>query len=63
MHKLWFGKRDGAEITKVKLANNQIYGEEFILDDSEEIIGIFGTKGAGKNISPFGFIVWKPPHF
>ena len=43
LHKLTFSKKDGTEITKVELIDHFGYGPEFVLDDSEEIIGIFGT--------------------
>jgi hypothetical protein len=43
-HKFIFSKKDGTEIAKVELCNHQEYGPEFVLDDSEEIIGIFGSK-------------------
>ncbi len=46
LHKLSFSKKDGTEITKVELSDSSGYGPEFVLDDSEEIIGIFGTKEA-----------------
>jgi hypothetical protein len=61
LHKLSFSKKDGTEITKVELINDSGYGPEFVLDDSEEIIGIFGTKDASNHIHRLGFIVWKPP--
>ena len=64
IHKLSFSKKDGTEIAKVELCNDKNYGREFVLDDSEEIIGIFGTKERGFNyIDQLGFIVWKPPKF
>ena len=65
LHKLTFSKKDGTEIAKVELRNDSGYGPEFVLDDSEEIIGIFGTKDpdADDHIYQLGFIVWKPPRF
>jgi hypothetical protein len=63
LNKLCFSKKDGTEIAKVELTNESVYGPEFVLDDSEEIIGIFGTKNADNHIWQLGFIVWKPPHF
>jgi hypothetical protein len=62
LHKLSFFHKDGTEITKVELANDSGYGPEFVLDDSEEIIGIFGTKDLDSYMQ-LGFIVWKPPQF
>ena len=44
VHKLSFTKRDGTEITKVETWNNQPYGQESVIADDEEIIGVFGTK-------------------
>ncbi len=61
LHKLSFSNKDGAEITKVELCDERGYGPEFVLDDSEEIIGIFGTKDVKDHIYQLGFIVWKPP--
>ena len=64
IHKLSFSKKDGTEIAKVELCVGQQYGPEFVLDDSEEIIGIFGSKdGGNKFIDQVGFIIWKPPKF
>ena len=33
---------------------------EYLLDDDEEIIGVFGSKLDNK-ITRFGLLVWKPP--
>ena len=49
-------------MTKVELASKP-YAPEFILDDSEEIIGIYGSKDSHAEFASLGFIVWKPPHF
>jgi hypothetical protein len=43
LSKLNFAKRDGSEIAKVELCDLP-YGPESVLDDDEEIIGIFGTQ-------------------
>ena len=60
LHKLNFCKKDGSEITKVELNNDKPYGPEFLIDDYEEIIGIYGTKnGVHDRINQLGFIVWK----
>jgi hypothetical protein len=61
LSKLSFGNKDGTEITKVELSNNKPYGPDFVLDDSEEIIGIYGTQNKNDYIYQLGFIVWKPP--
>ena len=63
LHKLTFSKKDGTEIAKVELYSRKAYGPEFMLDDSEEIIGIFGTKDPSPDLYQLGFIVWKPPRF
>jgi hypothetical protein len=39
---LIFSKRDGTQIAKVETVAGIAYGTEFVLDDAEEIIGIFG---------------------
>ena len=46
IHKLSFKKKDGTEITKVETTtvHNNPYGQESVIADDEEIIGIFGTK-------------------
>ena len=63
LHELNFSKKDGNEITKVELCDNSGYGPEFLLDDSEEIIGIFGKKDPSTDLYQLGIIVWKPPQF
>ena len=43
---LWgfsFGKKDGTVITKVEVTSSA-FGQEAVLADDEEIIGIYGTK-------------------
>jgi hypothetical protein len=32
-----------------------------VFDESEEIIGVFGTKEQSSNVYQLGFIVWKQP--
>ena len=44
IHKLSFGTKDGALIKNVELSKGKPYGPDFIVDDSEEIIGVFGTR-------------------
>ena len=61
VHKLSFKKKDGTEITKVEIANWLLYGQESVIADDEEIIGVFGRKDTAKYVSTLGFIVWKPP--
>jgi hypothetical protein len=40
--RLIFSKTDGTQIDKVETYSGYSYGTEFVLDDGEEIIGIFG---------------------
>ena len=56
---LIFSKRDGSQIEKMETCICY-YGTEFVLDNAEEIIGIFGEKDYN-SIAGLGFIVWKPP--
>ena len=45
IHKFSFKKKDGTEITKIETpANWDPYGQESVIADDEEIIGVFGTK-------------------
>jgi hypothetical protein len=45
IHKLSFKKKDGTEITKVETGwDGNPYGEDSVIADDEEIIGVFGTK-------------------
>jgi hypothetical protein len=37
------------------------FGQETVLADDEEIIGIYGSKVVHTYFSQLGFIVWKPP--
>ena len=61
--KLCFSKKDGSEITKVEFNNDRPYGQETLLEDDEEIIGIHGTKDVNDWITQLGFIVWKSPKY
>ena len=61
--KLSFSKKDGTLITKIELASGgKPYGPESVVNDDEEIIGMFGDKSSNV-ITQLGFIVWKPPQF
>ena len=57
---LSFGKQDGTQITKVEMHSNT-FGQETVLADDEEIIGIYGSKEVYTYFTQLGFIVWKPP--
>ena len=48
IHGLSFGKKDGTEITKVELTGST-FGQESVLADDEEIIGIYGTEKVNPN--------------
>ena len=61
IHKLSFKKKDGTEITKIEIGIWNSYGQESVIADDEEIIGVFGTKDYDNYIWQLGFIVWKPP--
>jgi hypothetical protein len=58
---LIFNKRDGTQIAKVETLAGYPYDTEFLIGESEEIIGIFGYKG-GNCFNQLGFLVWTPPH-
>ena len=58
---LMFSKKDGNQIDKVETTLAvQPYGSEFVIGDSEEIIGIYGQKDHEVFFN-LGFIVWTPP--
>ena len=57
---LSFNKKDGTELTKVETQTGKPIGPEFVIADSEEIIGIYGWKN-DEAYSNLGFIVWQPP--
>ncbi len=49
--KLCFSNKDGSEITKVEFNNTRPYGEQTVIQDDEEIIGIHGTKDTHNSIT------------
>ena len=57
LHKLKFKDIDRKTITKVEPADKKPYAE-IIIDNSEKIIGIYGTKDQDSWINQLGFIVW-----
>ncbi len=57
---LTFSKKNGTEIDKVETNAGVPYGSEFVIGDSEEIIGIYGNKD-DEIFFGLGFIVWTPP--
>ena len=42
LRNLVFSKQDGTKLTEKDLETEKDYGPEFLLEDSEEIIGIYG---------------------
>jgi hypothetical protein len=61
LRQLSFGRKDGTQIAEIKLESANQYGPETVLDDDEEIIGVFGTRNLENYISQLGFLIWKPP--
>ena len=59
---LIFSKKDGSQIAKVETKAGYSYGTEFVIADSEEIIGIYGYKDDLRYYQ-LGFLVWTPPRF
>ena len=59
---LIFSKKDGSQIAKVETYAGYYYDTDFVIADSEEIIGIYGYK-AGNGYHQLGFLVWTPPQF
>ena len=57
---LIFSKKDGTQIAKVETYAGKPYGTDSLIDDSEEIIGVYGHWSAGE-FNNLGFIVWQPP--
>jgi len=59
--KICFSKKDGSEIAKHE-EYTEPYGPEFVLEDDEEIIGVYGASSDLDDvIYNLGFIVWNPP--
>ena len=59
---LIFSKKDGSQIAKVKTKTGKPYDTDFLIADSEEIIGIYGLKDHDCYYQ-LGFLVWIPPLF
>jgi hypothetical protein len=57
---LIFNKKDGTQIAKVEMDAGKPYDTDFVIGDSEEIIGIYGYK-KGSWFESLGFLVWTPP--
>ena len=58
----YFLGKDGTEISKIA-PGNAPFAPDQILEDEEEIIGVYGTKNVNNDgeFPSLGFIVWKPP--
>ena len=56
-----FVTKDGTELVKVETYADKPYYTDFKIEDSEEIIGIYGHE-QDDYIAQLGFIVWQPPH-
>ena len=61
---LYFQDKDGTEIAKI-VSSERNFAPDQILEDDEEIIGVYGTKSINDYglFSSLGFIVWKPPNY
>ncbi len=56
-----FSTKDGTELVKVETFAGKPYDTDFKIEDSEEIIGIYGHE-RDDYIAQLGFLVWQPPH-
>lgn len=54
---IYFKDKEGSEIAKI-YANKNNEGQELLLEEGEEIIGIYGHKNSYKCFYNLGFIVW-----
>ena len=59
---LMFSKKDGTQLAKVETEFGKGYDTDFTIEDSEEIIGIYG-KDYSEAIGQLGFLIWTPPQF
>ena len=59
---LIFSKKDGTQLAKVETETGEAYDTDFKIEDSEEIIGIYGYEG-NSGIRQLGFLIWTPPRF
>jgi hypothetical protein len=53
-------KKDGTQLAKVETRAGKPYDTDFKIEDSEEIIGIYGYECA-ESIAQLGFLIWTPP--
>ena len=61
MHQIIFKKADGSELYRIEAQTNTL-GDDHILNDGEEIIGVYGGYYL-QCIDALGIIVWIPPKF
>jgi hypothetical protein len=59
---LIFSTKDGTQLAKVKTSAGTTFNKDFKVEDSEEIIGIYGGE-SDNYIFTLGFLVWQPPLF
>ncbi len=59
---LIFSKKDGTQLAKVETLTGFSYDTDFKIEDSEEIIGIYGYECSNR-ITQLGFLIWTPPQF
>ena len=57
-----FSTKDGTQLAKVETFDGLPYDKDFKIEDSEEIIGIYGHESSHFILS-LGFLVWQPPFF
>ncbi len=55
-----FSKKDSTQLAKVETCAGYSYDTDFKIEDSEEIIGIYGFENSDI-ISQLGFLIWTPP--
>ncbi len=59
---LIFSTKDGTQLAKVETQTGYAYDTDFKIEDSEEIIGIYGYEYT-ESIRQLGFLIWTPPGF
>ena len=52
--------KDDTQLVKVETEAGKPYDTDFKIEDSEEIIGIYGEE-YDHIISQLGFLIWTPP--
>ncbi len=55
-----FSTKDSTQLAKVETKAVKPYDTDFKIEDSEEIIGIYGYEN-DDIISQLGFLIWTPP--